>query len=206
MPAITKLTYAGAFTDDTINQINTNLANVNIVLGGAANTGAPTGTGSSVLNTAPTIASPVITGNTVNSASLDPQTIQYVSVPVSNALVKTLFSVGVPIIAAQGAGTLIEVLSYTLENVYGTAQFTAGGAIQLSYGAGVTIPASATVAATFLTSPTAKQVIVAAGALASNLFSAVGNTAIRLACATQEFATGDGTMVVKVAYRVHSGL
>lgn len=207
----------GVLTYRSVNDLNTVLGPVS---------GAPTGTGALVLNVSPTLVTPALgtpasgvltnatglpgsTGlvaNSVATGQLDPTTIQYASVAVSNALTKTLFSVGIQIVAAQGAGTLIEVTSCVLENVYGTAAFTAGGVIQLSYGAGVTIPASATVAATFLTSPAAKQVIVLAGALGTNLLSSVGNTAIRLACATQDFATGDGTMVVKVAYRVHAGL
>lgn len=142
----------------------------------------------------------------VPSSQIDPAVIQYKTVAIANAAVKTLFGTGTALVAAQGAGTLIEILSLLLENVYLTAAFTAGGAIQASYGAGVTIPASATVASTFLTSPAASQSILVAGALASNLSSAVLNTAVNLACATQEFATGAGSLIVKVAYRVHTGL
>ena len=137
---------------------------------------------------------------------LDQTLIQYASVAVTNAQVKALFGTGVQIIAAPAAGSLIEVVSAVLEHVFGTAAFTLGGVLQLSYGTGVTIPASATVAATFLTAPAAKQAIVLAGVMGTNLVSAVSATAIRLACATQEFATGDGTMLVKVAYRIHVGL
>lgn len=132
--------------------------------------------------------------------------VRYVTVAIPNAQVKTLFSVGTAIIPAQGAGTLIEVISMVLENKFLTAAFAAGGAIQLSYGSGVTIPASATIAATFLTSPVANQVILVAGALASNLASAVLNTAVNIAAATADFTTGAGSLVAKVAYRVHTGL
>lgn len=142
----------------------------------------------------------------VPSAQLDPTIVQYKTVTILNAAVKTLFGTGTVLVAAQGNGTLIEVLSLVIENSYLTGAFTGGGVIQASYGAGVTIPASATVDATFLTGPVAKQAIIVAGALASNLSSAVLNTGVNLACATQEFAAGGGSLIVKVAYRVHTGL
>lgn len=142
----------------------------------------------------------------VPSSQLDPATIQYATVALTNTQSKALNSAPTAIIAAAGAGTLIEVLSAVLENVFLTGAFANGGVIQLSYGASTTTPASATVAATFLTSPTANQVIVLAGALATNLASAALNTAIYLACATADFITGAGHVTVKVAYRVHTGL
>ena len=135
---------------------------------------------------------------------LDGSLIRYRKVDVANADVKKLFGTGTEIIPAPGDGKVIEVVEAVLVNHYSAAAFTAGGALQLSYGSGVTIPATATVAATFLTSPAASQVIKVAGALASNLLSAINNTAVTLACATQEFATGGGSLTVLVAYRVHT--
>lgn len=133
--------------------------------------------------------------------------LQQASGTVANAAVLTLHSVGVPIIPAQGAGTLIEIVSMVLENVFLTAAYASGGAIQLSYGTGAstTIPATATVAATFLTSPVASQVISVAGALATNLSSAILNTGIVLAAASNDFTTGAGSLIYHVQYRVHSG-
>src|ERR1022692_5199448 len=86
----------------------------------------------------------------VPSSQLDPSTIQYATVALTNTQTKALNSAPPAIIAAAGAGTLIEVLSAVLENVFLTAAFANGGVIQLSYGASTTVPASATVAATFL--------------------------------------------------------
>jgi hypothetical protein len=150
------------------------------------------------INLLPTI--PVV------SASLDPTTIQYATVALTNTQTKACFSAPTQVIAAPGANKLIEVTSVLLENVFLTAAYANGGVIQLSYGAGVTTPASSTVAATFLTSPVATQVIVLPGALATNLASTVTNTAVNFACATADFITGAGNVTVKVAYRVHSGL
>jgi hypothetical protein len=134
------------------------------------------------------------------------QALQYSTILIPNASVLTLFGTGSVLIPAQGAGTIIEVVEMFVENVFLTAAFTAGGAIQASYGAGVTNPATATIAATFLTSPAASQVVKVAGAIASVLRGTIQNVAVNLACATQEFATGAGSLIVKVAFRVHTGL
>lgn len=127
------------------------------------------------------------------------------SFAVSSAEIKTLNSVGKQLLAAPGAGLFYDVESVYLDYTYGTAQYASGGALQLSYGTGTTTPASATVAATFLTSPTGNQLIRAAGALASSLSSAVLNKAITLVAATGDFTTGDGTLVAIVRYRILSG-
>jgi hypothetical protein len=124
---------------------------------------------------------------------------------VPNAQVLTLFSVGTLLIPAQGAGTLIVPGTLELENIFGTAAFAAGGAIQLSYGTGVTNPASATIAATFLTSPTANQIIRVGGLLGSTLSSAVLNTGIYLTAATADFTTGGGSLRGRLSYRVDTG-
>lgn len=128
--------------------------------------------------------------------------LQLATVTIPNASVKTLFSVGTQLLPAPGAGLFYELDSIILNYLYGTTQFTSGGAIQASYGSGVTTPASATVAATFLTSPTANQIIKAGGAIASTLSSTVLNKAVNLAAATADFATGDGSLVCLVKYRI----
>ena len=144
--------------------------------------------------------------NPVPSAYIDPQVIQYATVTIDNTHTKGLYSAPTTLVAAQGAGTLIEILSLLLEYKYSTAKMTAGDTIQASYDTGVTIPASATIAASFLTGPAANEVILVAGALGDNLASAVVNKKVILTCATQDFATGSGTLIAKVSYRVHSGL
>jgi hypothetical protein len=125
---------------------------------------------------------------------------------LTNTQTKALNSAPTSLIAAPGAGNMIDVIDAVFENVFLTAAFANGGVIQLSYGTGTTIPASATIAATFLTSPTASQVVKVAGALASNLVSAIANTAIYVACATADFITGAGHLVITINYRVVTGL
>jgi hypothetical protein len=131
--------------------------------------------------------------------------LQTVTVLVPNSAVLTLYSAPTALIPAPGAGNMIDVVDMVVENSYLTAAFASGGAIQASYGSGVTTPATATIAATFLTSPTANQIVKVQGALASSLSSAVLNTAVNLAAATQNFTTGGGSLIVKVSYRVLTG-
>jgi hypothetical protein len=127
---------------------------------------------------------------------------------LTNAQTKAMFSAPTRLFATPGAGLAIDIESVFFENVFGTAAFTAGAAFGLYYGTDATgvLALANTVAATFLTSPTANQVIKVAGGLATNLASAVINKPITLACITQDFATGAGNMIMKVAYRVHEAL
>jgi hypothetical protein len=132
--------------------------------------------------------------------------IQSVAVAIANAAVKTLFSVGSTLLPAPGAGKAWDVLDMFVQNNFLTTAFAAGGAIQASYGAGVTNPATANIAATFLTSPAASQDIRVAGALGSTLRSAVVNQPITLAAATADFTTGAGSLIVILTYRLLTGL
>lgn len=128
------------------------------------------------------------------------------SMTLTNVEVVALESAPTVVLPAQGAGTLTEVISMVLENINGGTAYTGSmGAIQLSYGTALTYPASVTVAATFLTSPTVTQIIRAAGALATTPASDVLNTEITIGCATANPATGTGTIKLHVTYIVHSG-
>ncbi len=133
--------------------------------------------------------------------------IQNLSQTIVNADVLTLFSVGKILLPAPGAGNMWDIIQMVVENKFLTAAYAAGGAIQLTYGnSGVTIPATATIAATFLTSPVADQVIKVAGALATNLSSDILNKAVSLNAATANFTTGAGSLRVRIAYRLLTGL
>lgn len=124
---------------------------------------------------------------------------------ITNAQLLTLFSVGFPVLAAPTlVGDYIEVIRFTLINRNTGVAYAAGGALQLSYGTGVTTPASATVAATFLTSPTVKQMIMVAGALPTAAATAILNKGINLVAATQDFTTGTGDALLFVDYRVRT--
>ena len=93
-----------------------------------------------------------------------------------------------------------------LENV-NTVAYANGGALALYYGtSSAGSLASATVAATFLTSPTANHVIKVAGALADTASSAVVGAGVVLANPTADFITGAGSMKLRVTARLLTGL
>ena len=137
---------------------------------------------------------------------IEMQAVQSSAITLTSAQILAMNTTPVSVIPAQGAGTLIEVLSAVADYIYGTAQYTSGGAIGLFYGVETGPLATATLASTFLTSPTVNQIGIMEGALASSASSTVLNTAIVISNQSGVFATGNGTMIVKVKYRVHIGL
>lgn len=125
---------------------------------------------------------------------------------LNNAEVLALESAPTVVLPTQGDGTFIEVISAVLENINGGTAYTGSmGAIQLSYGSALTYPATATIAATFLTSPTVSQMIKVAGVLATTPASDVLDTEVTIGCATANPATGTGTIKLHVTYVVHGG-
>ena len=156
-----------------------------------------------------------VVGGSINSynastSNLNPNTIQFVSVPVTLAQLQASNTTPIPILAAQGAGTLIEVQSCTLDLKYGSAAFTGGGTSTIGYGTTQSTiaasPAAATIASTVFTTFTASQAVTVAGALAVTANSLTLNKAVGFATATANFAAGTGaTGVIDCAYRVHNG-
>ena len=114
----------------------------------------------------------------------------------------------VTLLPAQGAGTLIEVLSLTLDLVRGSAAFVGGGAVGAYLGTnsgGVLV--SATIAATNFTTFPSSQIVRAAGAQAVAASSTILNTGLVLANPTADFTVGTGaTGIIKLIYRVFTGL
>lgn len=133
-------------------------------------------------------------------------TVQTAVFTLTNAQTLALNSAPVQLLPAPGATAAYDIIDMVLENVYATGAFAAGGAIQASYGTGTTVAATATVAATFLTAPTANQMIKVAGAMASTAKSSIANAAIYLAAATADFTTGAGYLKVWLNYRVLNGI
>lgn len=134
--------------------------------------------------------------------------LQSVTVALTNAQLTSLNSAPVSLIAAPGAGSMIDVVDAVFNYVFVSAAMTSGGVLQLSYGSAITYPATATVPVAFFTSATGNQVIKVAGVLANttNITSAnFENKAIFINNATGNFA-GSGTMSVVVNYRVINGL
>lgn len=146
----------------------------------------------------------ILTSLASGSFSRGPQYVAAVAIP--NATTKTLHSAPVLLVAAPGAGSWIEVDSIYLNYLYGTTQFTGGGVIQGAFGSAGSNAATGNVAATFLTGPTANQVVSLGGSIGSLLSSAVLNQGLYLAAATADFAAGDGSLVALVTYRIVTGI
>lgn len=132
------------------------------------------------------------------------QGVQSANVLVTSAQLKTMYDTPVLIIPAPSATSLIRVSNMVGVYLFGTVQYTAGGAIGLeagnvAHGAG---PARSTTlaAATFN------------GYAASNTFELTADNTdtvanliglgVYLSNATADFATGDGTLWVNVNYQI----
>jgi len=149
-----------------------------------------------------------ITAGAIGTTQLNPNTIQFVSVPLTLSALQTLNSVPVQVVAAAGSGTLIEIQSCVLDLKRGSAAFTGGGTVTIGYGASTaTTAAAATVASTVFTTFAASQMISVAGALPVTASSLTLNLPVWVAAGSADFASGTGgSGVLDCAYRVHTGL
>jgi hypothetical protein len=120
------------------------------------------------------------------------------------AQVNTMFTTPVELLPPPAAGSFYVVQQAILVNENGGTAWTAGGAITIGYSnanPGSPNALTGTIAATFLTSPTVKQVLTLAGAqIASAAESTVDALGIYISNATQVFATGTGVLKVKLLY------
>jgi hypothetical protein len=131
------------------------------------------------------------------------------TVAIPNAQVLTLSTVGVPLIAAPGAGNLIVVDRIVVEQIALTGAFTGGGNITAAYGTQASQTAcTGTIAATVFTagSGTANQIGMAVGvAPANGASSGLVNKAVGLYAASTDFAAGGGSGICKITYRILQG-
>lgn len=126
---------------------------------------------------------------------------------LTNTQVLGMNATPVQVVAAQGAGTLIEVVSGALENLNTGVAYASGGAISFDLNNGGTVTvASATAAATFLTSPIVTQTIAFGPGQASATGANTLNMPLVITNATAAFTTGTGTLKYWLSYRVRSGL
>ncbi len=133
------------------------------------------------------------------------------TVAVPNASVLTLNTVGVQLVPAQGAGSLIVVNSLVVEQVAKTAAFAGGpGNLNAAYGAtsGSQVNCSGNIAATVLTggAGTTNQIGLAYGSAPANAnSSAYLNAPVWLYAASANPTTGGGSLIVKLSFNVLSG-
>lgn len=156
------------------------------------------------------IGSSDITDASVASADLDPTTIQYAEVVVTNAQIKALRATPKTLVAAPGAGKLLEFISAVLLLDYGSNALTESAdnlAVKYTDGSGAIV--SGAIEATGFIDQTADTMTTALAKIDAIVAkSGCENKALVL------HNTGDGeyggnaaadtVMRVKVAYRVHT--
>jgi hypothetical protein len=128
------------------------------------------------------------------------------TVTLTAAQVNTMFTTPVELIPAPAAGSFIVVDQAILVNENGGTAWTGGGALTIGYSnanPGSPNALTGTIAATFLTSPTVKQIITLAGAqIASAAESTVDALGIFISNAGAVFATGTGSLKIRLLYSV----
>ena len=136
------------------------------------------------------------TGGETNEATLT----------LTAAQVNTMYTTPVELLPAPAAGSFYVVQQAILVNENGGTAWTSGGAITIGYSnanPGSPNALTGTIAATFLTSPVAKQIITLAGAqIATALESTVDALGIFISNATGVFATGTGTLKVRLLFTI----
>lgn len=125
-------------------------------------------------------------------------------VTLTLAQIQAAFTTPIQIVPAPGVGFYVDVIDASFDYVYGSAAYTGGGAIQLSYGAGVGTPATGTIAAATLTGLAANNLTKLLGiALGPGASSTWVNKAINYTNATANFAAGTGgSATISANYKI----
>jgi hypothetical protein len=143
----------------------------------------------------------------VDYAQMAPDTLQYVTLTLTNTQTLGMEAAPVAVVAAQGAGTLIEVVEAVVENLNTGTAYANGGVLTFGYGSSTLVAAtegSTTLAATFLTSPTVTTYGIVTGIGAALVGSTTANTGLYFGNLTAPFITGTGTVKLELTYRVRT--
>jgi len=121
------------------------------------------------------------------------------TVVVSSAEILALFTTPKELVAAPGANKILVPISITVSYKYNSITYTAGaGTFGVAYaGTAEIVPCGNPFLAT------ASTIVSVAGAVDA-LFTDTVNKALVLKNATQNYATGDGTAIVTVVYRIEN--
>jgi len=145
-----------------------------------------------------------LAANAVTSPKLDKPIVQYAEVEISSAEILDLFATPKTLVAAPGAGKLLEFISLLLAYDWGTVAYTIGtaGNLQVKYTDGSGVAVSTTRAATGFLDAVA-DTLSSLDKLEASVVPAV-NAPLVLTIATASPTAGDSPIHAKVAYRVHS--
>lgn len=170
---------------------NTTVAAANIVSGTITTT---------QINATAGILGSQLANNTITGSKLALTTIQYAT--VTGITPTNLSSIGAQLVAAPGAGNVILPLALNFNYIFGTAQYTSGGAIGVQYGsdpAAAGLACSSTLAAGTFNAYTVNEVFGLAPSVAG-ASSAALNKPLYLSAATGNFASGAGTITAYISY------
>lgn len=128
--------------------------------------------------------------------------IQYVELTVTSAELLALNTAAKTLVAAPGAGYVLEFLSALLILDYNSAAYATNGDLTINNETGTAL--SNTVQLANLLAATADKMVQLVALEVANAGNVLlENEAIELTCATGDPVTGDSPLRVKVAYRVH---
>lgn len=129
------------------------------------------------------------------------------TISISNAAFLASNATPVVVLPAPGAGNEWDIIDMVVENKNAGVAYANGGVSALYFGTSSSgVLASATVAASFFTSPTVAHSIKVAGALADTASSSIANAGVVFTNPTANFITGTGTVILKVSARLLTGL
>lgn len=147
------------------------------------------------------VAAADIAAGAVTSVKLADDLLHTVQVSLSSANILALNATPITLVAAPGAGKIVEVVSITLKMVRTGTAYANGGALEFRYTNASGAKVTADIAAAVVTTG-------GAGTEYSNVkgvvtaLTPVANALISVNNATAAFITGTGTAVVTVVYRI----
>lgn len=128
--------------------------------------------------------------------------VKTIDVDITSDDIKALNSSPKELIASPGAGKAILLDNVVLSYKYGGTQYTGGGTMRVQY-AGTSTHIMTTLSFdNFLTAGVVDQLRGYPMSSSSGGVNMIANAAIQLACATANFATGNGTMKASIQYRI----
>jgi hypothetical protein len=146
-----------------------------------------------------------IANNAVGVGQLALNTIQYVQVAMTAAQWNGMYATPFQIIAAPGAGLIIQAEKVWYDMAFVAAQYAAGGVVNLQYDStanGAGVAATADTAAATITGLAASSIVSPGGFAGAFAQSTTVNKGLFMSNKSGAFTTGDGTWKINVAYRI----
>jgi len=145
-----------------------------------------------------------LAANAVTSAKLAESTVQYASLDVSSAELLALYTTPKTLVAAPGAGNVLEFIALLLAYDYNTTAYTIGSAtnLEVKYTNASGAAVSTTQAVTGMIDQATDQ-LRALDKLEASV-TPVANAVLVLTLAGANPTAGDSPLHAKVAYRVHA--